>query len=471
MMNGLSRCAVLVLFVAGATSACGGDSKGGSGRGGDGGGMGGSAALGGTGGAASGASGAAGSGRGGSGGQAQREPLLERPLNEAYDCKLTSAVAISAAPKAQGSVLGPASANGSFIAFTKDFAEPPAQRGLFVAVLGDDGSVTSPVRISEDLAARAPELVEQGERTTLLWVQSDSGAAGADAVWSAQLDAEATLVRPAASSLQPADGSYVNSIRAVKSGSETRVFVAISNGMTGRSKIVSAPLAADGSFASPLAPVVENDGPLALFDVTAFAGGYALGYGYYDGSDALGRYLALDASLNQRHAPQPVAMGWFGTWGNQMALLARGEQLLMAKVASQRSDDGLVASFIEFTVYDDAGNVVGETERLQAPVYDVENISPRFVTMGDDLGFLWSKGSVTYVCGGCTPDNALEYVVLDGTSLRPKSRVVEVASPDSAGGLTDGELLGEEQSYLLLTNVQYHTTSAMATGRLACSMK
>ncbi|MGC4065130.1 MAG: hypothetical protein QM784_10885 [Polyangiaceae bacterium] len=316
----------------------------------------------------------------------------------------------------------------------------------------------------------SPVATALGDGTTVVWAETDS--LDVTSLWSAQLDGSGAIQRAAAKIHSWPNRVNIGSFDIASNGSETRIFAATSDPETGAGSIESAPLANDGTLAKPLSPLVQNESNLYLYDAVAFNGGYAIGYGYYDGTNPAGRYAAYDKDLELRHDPVSLAMGFSGFWGNRMNLMVRDGRMLVANVNGKGSfDDQPISTYIELSTIDETGKFVGATERLQAPVADVENLSPVLVPVGSDLGLLWSRGSVIYICAGCTPDNALNFVVLDGATLRPKSAVLSIPSPDEGGGLTDGELSGKDGDFALLTSVQYHVTSAMALGRISCKAK
>jgi hypothetical protein len=477
-----SRSAVIVI-VANLLFACSNDDGNSSGVGGAAGSGGndpgvGGAAKGGSGGStASGGTttkgGSAGSAVGGSSGATgSRKPLLEQPQELAFDCSVPKPVATTTSPKVTTGAFGPQGSNGPMLALVSQElldGSGTLATGLYISSLTSSDEIRTPVSIRPGWV-NSPTMISQGNGATLVWGETDS--TDVSSLWSAQLDGSGAIQRAAAKIHSWTNRVNMGSFELASNGTEVRLFVATSDPETGAASIESAPLAADGTLAKGLSPLLHNETNMFLYDAVGFDGGFAIGYGYYDGSMPIGRYVAYDKDLVPRHEAVSLNMGSSGFWGNRMNLMARGDRMLIANVNGTGSfDEQPIATYIELSTIDASGKFVGSTERLQAPVGDVENLSPLLVPVGTDLGLLWSKGSVIYICAGCTPDNALNFVVLDGATLRPKSTVLSIPSPDERGGLTKGELAGKDGNFALLTSVQYHVTSAMALGRISCTAK
>jgi hypothetical protein len=398
-------------------------------------------------------------------------PLLERPLPAAYDCAAARPVAIGRADAYDGAI-GAFSPLGTPIGFAGGGLFSPSTtlaRGIYASTLSADGSVATPVPVRvPDSVAFAPLLIRQGNRTTIAWIESDPSSMQ---IWTAQIDDTNAVVVPARSRYVAAVDSRLGGLRSARLDSDTRLFWhEYNNDLPPQGLVRAAALANDGALASTPTTVTEvTDTWLWLSDVVAFAGGYAMAYTQNGDTDTTLRYVGLDAALAPRHPVIELdAVGV--SWGGQSGLLARGSEVLLAQVAVTGSyENSNIARFIVLSRYDATGVRLGGPTPLAAPVEDKELISPLLVSMGEDVGLLWSAGRVIYVCAGCRPDHALDFVVLDGASLRPKSNVVTFPSPDPGGGLVTGQLAGENGDYTLLTEVQYHVSAQLASGRLTCT--
>jgi hypothetical protein len=153
-------------------------------------------------------------------------------------------------------------------------------------------------------------------------------------------------------------------------------------------------------------------------------------------------------------------------------LILRGERVLAAWTEEQgsfKAGDGDVAGTIRVGWFDQRGNPVGETHRLQVPVEDQRALEPRWLDFGDDVALSWAKGSVTYLCAGCYPDDHVEFVILDGESLRPVSNVVSVENQVTNGGLRFPRTARFESNILLVPSVTYHTHEEGGSATLACT--
>jgi hypothetical protein len=119
--------------------------------------------------------------------------------------------------------------------------------------------------------------------------------------------------------------------------------------------------------------------------------------------------------------------------------------------------------------FDTGGRALGATYDLQAAVFERRNVDPAWLDLGDDVGLIWSEGSATPIlCDGCTPDNRLHFVVLDGETLSPKSAVLTLNNPGTAGGLTHPQIVSLGPELLVVADVEYHTSSEGMSATLQC---
>jgi hypothetical protein len=175
----------------------------------------------------------------------------------------------------------------------------------------------------------------------------------------------------------------------------------------------------------------------------------------------------------------PVAIGE-SHWS---ATLQRGERTLSAwsvdldgpptAKSSQGFAEGRappsIARILRAGWFDREGKPVGASRDVQTPVPDEENVHPVWIDLGEDVGLLWSQGSVIYTCGGCTPDNHLNFVVLDGATLAPKSNVVRLDNPALSGGLIHPQISEQGADLLVVAEVGYRTSSDSMTATLRCA--
>lgn len=408
-------------------------------------------------------------GAGGVGGHPSGEtPLLERPLPAAYDCTVARPVVVHTDLAASSGTLGVPTAAGIQLGYVVSgwVSTPGLSKGIFASTLSSGGTVATPMAVHSANLASTPLLIRQGNGTTLAWTESEQ-------IWTAQIDDTNNVVTPARSQYAARNAGSVGYLRTAMSGSQARLFWGEMESDSGPSSIRTVALTSEGSFdGQPTSVVDVAASSLWLDDVVPFESGFALVYADGVGINSKSHYLALDAALKPRHAAVDLGSGRSGSWGQGAVLLAHGSQVLVAKtVKSGDYDKANIAGVVEITRLDSSATRVAGPTPLKAPVEDVTQGPAMLLPVGDDVGLLWSEGSVIYMCAGCTPDDALNFVVLDGTSLRPKSNVVTFPSPDAHGGLVQGQLVGANGDFHLLTAVQYHVTSSLASGRLTCTAR
>ena len=398
-------------------------------------------------------------------------PLLDQPLPTTYTCAATRPVTISSV-KAQEGTLGAPLALGAQIAFVvRSFFPGSADlaNGVYASTLSLDGSIAAPVPVRVATSYQLqPRMIRQDNRTTVVWLEP--GAVSTE-IWTAQIDDSNAVVGPARSRYSVPVDVAVGHLLMAKQATELRLFWDESDSGSGTASVKTVALSSEGDFLSTPTSVLNLTATIfALSDVVPFAGGYAVSFLAGDSAAVTLRYLTIDAALAPAHQVVDLGAIGFSGWGDPGRLFARDSELIIAKVAATGSyENSNIARFIELSRYDRAGIRLSGPTLLKRPVEDVELVSPRFLGIGDDIGLLWSEGSVIYVCAGCTPNNGLNFVVLDGASLRPKSKVVTFPSPEAHGGLVSAEMASANGETSVVTAVQYHTTSSLASGRLTCS--
>jgi hypothetical protein len=148
-----------------------------------------------------------------------------------------------------------------------------------------------------------------------------------------------------------------------------------------------------------------------------------------------------------------------------VALIRRDDRVLAAWSHSLGS--GLGAS-IRIAWFSERGQPEGNTSELQAPTFYEDNSDPAWVELGDDLGLVWSRGHLNGSCWECVEDDHLEFVVLDGQSLEPKSNVVTVERGESLGTLTESMLASTGGDVTIVTNIATHRFLEGAVAGVTC---
>jgi hypothetical protein len=86
---------------------------------------------------------------------------------------------------------------------------------------------------------------------------------------------------------------------------------------------------------------------------------------------------------------------------------------------------------------------------------DVDQVEPSLVQWDEDtVALLWAKGSHIYICAGCVPDHDISMMLIDPTTLTPRSNIVQV-SPEM-GGLLGRTHAVSGADLLLTVGIQFH---------------
>lgn len=217
-------------------------------------------------------------------------------------------------------------------------------------------------------------------------------------------------------------------------------------------------LDADGEPLTAPTQVFESE-PSWISDFVAVGDGFAVVLGRSMAEENRRMwYLGFGADGRPYWGPVP-----FADW--DVALIRRDDRVLAAWSHSLGS--GLGAS-IRIAWFSERGQPEGNTSELQAPTFYEDNSDPAWVELGDDLGLVWSRGHLNGSCWECVEDDHLEFVVLDGQSLEPKSNVVTVERGESLGTLTESMLASTGGDVTIVTNIATHRFLEGAVAGVTC---
>jgi hypothetical protein len=172
--------------------------------------------------------------------------------------------------------------------------------------------------------------------------------------------------------------------------------------------------------------------------------------------------LTFDAAGNPYGAPVDL-----GPDGGSGALVRRGDQVLAAWTENHGTFQQ-ASTTIRVGRVDLRGNPIGPSDPLQSQVLHQQNVQPRWITVGNDLGLAWSQGKIIYICAGCVPDNRIKFVILGGLNLTRRSEVLDLPSPTTAGGLLEPQLVGSLSNFLLVSSLTYHVSAEGSSATIVC---
>ena len=113
------------------------------------------------------------------------------------------------------------------------------------------------------------------------------------------------------------------------------------------------------------------------------------------------------------------------------SMLVYGEDLVIAWTKWEGTlSQGNRQSVIYLRRFDERGNPLGAKYKLQAPIENRHNVTPQLKRFESEIGLIWGTGAVYYGCGGCMPNDSLNFVLLDGVDLEPHSEVVTLIERD-----------------------------------------
>lgn len=445
-------------FLAGV--GCGDDKNPGSGEAGQAGSGTGGTGHGGTGHGGSGA-GSAGGGAGNGGSDDVGTPLLERPADIAYDCKVTRPMALLGLNPWVG---GGLHVSDGLARLTRlEGTMPATVIGMKVtwSSLDIDG------KLGPSQALPAPEqgylsqltATQVDERVGLLWVESAGTSAQ---IAFAGLDAAGEVEAPR---------------RLLSSGDGQRYYPILAAGADGYGAVWTrqlteagnaiefVPVQADGTPTGDTKVVLQGTGLVQPQELVAHGDGFLLTYSQIDASNTQGTfYVLLDAAGVRQGEPVKLGGGFGPT-----STLRRGDDLLVAWTEQKGDYQSKISRTIRIGAIDASGVRKGPTYALSKAVEDEENVDPLWVDMGDgNAGLFWSQGKVIYVCAGCYPDNRLRFAVFGSQDLTRKSDVLSLPSPNQFG-LRAPHAVRLQDDILAVASVTHHVDAEGASVTVHCA--
>jgi hypothetical protein len=394
-------------------------------------------------------------------------PLLQRASASRVSCRVQRAPEIT---DEQDRVVLPSNGGNQLVHSGSE------HYGLFIAPLDAQGRLgTSEVLDDRDgrifyLQARAG-----ANRTTLLWSRNwfTPEQESHDDLNVAQLDEQGKLLAAPHALTGFSVGEYGSQLVARDGG--FAAFWTEHNAYGGPYALRFGRMDASGELVgTPLTLRTQDEAYLLTTSLNRLGDGFVATYRGSDPSTDYGGFMSLflDSAGSALGPPVHLAANYWS------AVLPRGNRILAAwsvlyegaptantvHLGGQRAR----AHTLRIGWFDLRGKPLGPSFDLQPPLHDQENADPAWVDLGDDVGLVWSRGSEIYICSGCVPDHELNFVVLDGTTLSPKSSVLRVTNPGSRGGLLQARLSRLGPDLLLLAERTFHTSSEALSAVLRC---
>jgi hypothetical protein len=459
--------AVVVSIAALACSGNGAVQSGTGGTGGATGGVGGTAGQSGTAGqgGTAGQSGTAGQ-AGQGGGTQDGRPVLERPIREELTCTVTVPIDDRGVGWTPGDVA--ATSSGTFLAWGR-----PGSIGVDHAVMRARISETAIPGTPEPLATysasswASPRLAPSSRGLSVAWAEVGSNDMATLHV--AELDAtgEVTLPPKTIAGVSERIGDV-----ALAPTADSNALLFLHTAIDYSSMVVRfARLDAEGALLGDLADVsvAQEQGQMQSGDLVTIPGGFAATYTIWKGDAEFETQLAF---LDDNGAVQgpPVVLNNTRPYVGQ-SLLVRGNELIVAHVdetgAYDRSD---VARIVVLSRFDLSTRERRAPDvRLQSPTVNEEIVHPLLFAVGEDIGLIWSRGSVIYVCAGCMPDNHLEAVVMDGDDFTPITERLSFPNDQPMGGYVGPRVAPVGDQFVVATDLRFHVSGNMATGAFRCA--
>jgi hypothetical protein len=405
-------------------------------------------------------------GEGGESGQGGRmhddRPVLERPVREEFSCEVTTPLASLGFGWADGDLA--AVPDGAFLAWTQssDVSMPDSAVRASIDATGALGPVRQLATYSGAVQAR-PRLAPSARGMTAAWVEQ-----GPDQMYSlrvAELDAGGTVTKTPITVAGIAERLSAPEVAPTEDGNAV-LFVNTTVDLSS-SRVRFARLDADAAVVGQIADIHTSDRSPRTGAFIAIPGGFA-GTFTTAGSEADTSLVFLDETGNLQG--DPIVLGT--TWTNQgQSLLVHGDELLVAFGSEEGTySETNLAGYVSLARFDLATRaLVGPVVRVQTPTMGEETANPVLFSLGQDVGLLWSRGTIIYICGGCMPDNHLEAVVMDGDDFTPLSELVTMANNEPMGGFVRPMVAPVGEHLVVVATLQFHIAGSAASGVLRCA--
>lgn len=446
----------------GATGGSSGRGSGGSSTGGVAGTSGGSAGQGGSG--AGGSSGSGGSsGEGGEGGLDDR-PVLERPVREEFTCAVTTPLDGRDADWVGGDVA--ATPDGTFVVWGRP-ANTGVEAAIMLATIDQTGTLGAPEPLAtypDALYSSRPRLASSTRGLSAAWL--NVGQNEISTLYVAELDATGN-VTAAPKAVAGIPERIAEPQLAPTAAGNALLFVepAVDYSTMGPRFAL---LDAAGDLSGDVVELGPAQNQVQTGALAALPGGFAAAVTTWSGASFLTELLFLDESGAVQGEPIELndARPYIG-----QSLLVRGDELIVAHADEEGSyEQSDIAGFITLSRFDvGTRERVAPDVRLQSPTVNEEVVNPVLFPVGDDVGLLWSRGSVIYICAGCTPDNHLEAVVLDGDDFTPLTDLLTLPNNQPMGGFVRPTVAPAGDHFVVVTDLRFHVSAAMATGAFQCT--
>ncbi len=123
---------------------------------------------------------------------------------------------------------------------------------------------------------------------------------------------------------------------------------------------------------------------------------------------------------------------------------------------------------IELARIDRTGSLIGLPVKLNSPQVNIREMSTRLMKTDEGIAVMWSRGSVSYVCGGCIDDDELNFAILSD-ELAPLSAPVVMKSSPLTAQMASNKLLPLGDSLLVAFSYVFHAISRPGLATMQCS--
>jgi hypothetical protein len=402
------------------------------------------------------------------------DPLLNRPAKITLECHVSREMTPFEIPWYDFDLVqSPGGTNLARAEMEMSSLIENSENRVVSSSLAPDGTLGTPTLLYEatyptPIGVHAT-LANAQDGYALAWVQGEHYFDTEKKLVFALVDPDKNTIIGTPSTLASTTGVLEDPILVAKENGHAIVWV---SGEKTANELMFASIGTDGASSQPKSIAKSCD--LNLGEMVRFKEGFALTFerrtSYETGFET---WMVI---MNAEGTPigDPIRLngdipfpGWNGT---QSSLIARRDELLVAWSVTEGDDMmSSAATTLHVARFDAAGTLVSQVYELQAPVTDRELINPAWIDLGDDVGLLWSEGSIIYICGGCIPDNQIRFVVLDGDDLAPKSDVVTLVNESSEVGLMAPAAARQGDDVIIVASIQHHVWAEGASGTVSCS--
>lgn len=389
-------------------------------------------------------------------------PILQRPSTHEVSCTRSHDSAALDDAQWWGEAL--VASNGSFY-LARGVGDYYASDLEFstITLAGALGTMT-PIADLTTTSASTPSMVEDGANLALVWAENDSANSAGKIRFAIVGTAGQQITAP-----HDVAGSsdYATTLPLLFKTSAGFALFWIGSASSTSNALKYLTLDATGNaVGSPVTLASMTDGYVTSPAVVPISGGFAVAYSTGSWGNQVVKFVTIDSAGSKNFTEKQISNSGFS--GDSPTLIEDGGDYIAAWSEYYSSGMDTAWRVVQVAHVDGEGNLIGPRHLLQPSGNLVTDETPQLFDLGGDVALTWSHGTFTLICAGCMPDNKLQLVVLDRSTLVPQSNVAEIVNTEMYGGLTRPVIARQGMDFLAVYDITLHVSAYPGSGAFHC---